>query len=42
MAQVAALIGRVLDAPTDDARLAAVRAEVRALCAQFPMYADRC
>jgi len=42
MAQVAALIGKVLDAPTDDAKLAAVRAEVRALCAQFPMYADRC
>ena len=42
MAQVAALIGKVLDAPTDDAKLAAVRAEVRALCARFPMYADRC
>ena len=41
MAQVAALIGRVLDAPADQASLAGVRAEVRALCARFPMYADR-
>jgi len=42
MAQVASLIGRVLDAPGDEAKLAAVRAEVKALCARFPMYADRC
>ncbi len=41
MAQVAALIGRVLDAPADQASLAGVRAEVKALCARFPMYADR-
>ena len=41
MAQVATLIGRVLDAPADDASLARVRAEVRELCARFPMYADR-
>jgi glycine hydroxymethyltransferase len=41
MATVAALIGRVLDAPTDDKVLAAVRGEVRELCAQFPMYQDR-
>ena len=41
MAQVAALVGRVLDAPADQASLAGVRAEVRALCARFPMYADR-
>jgi glycine hydroxymethyltransferase len=41
MAKVAALIGRVLDAPTDDAAVAKVRAEVRELCAGFPMYADR-
>jgi glycine hydroxymethyltransferase len=41
MAQVAALIGRVLDAPGDEASLARVRAEVRELCARFPMYADR-
>jgi glycine hydroxymethyltransferase len=41
MVQVAALIGRVLDAPADEASLARVRAEVKALCAAFPMYADR-
>jgi glycine hydroxymethyltransferase len=41
MAVVARLIGRVLDAPADEASLAAVRAEVKALCARFPMYADR-
>jgi glycine hydroxymethyltransferase len=41
MATVATLIGRALDAPADAASLAAVRAEVKALCARFPMYADR-
>jgi glycine hydroxymethyltransferase len=41
MVQVASLIGRVLDAPADEASLARVRAEVKALCASFPMYADR-
>ncbi len=41
MARVAALIGRVLDAPADEASLAKVRAEVKELCARFPMYADR-
>jgi glycine hydroxymethyltransferase len=41
MATVASLIGRALDAPADAASLAAVRADVRALCARFPMYADR-
>ncbi len=41
MARVAALIGRVLDAPADEASLARVRAEVKELCASFPMYADR-
>jgi glycine hydroxymethyltransferase len=41
MATVATLIGRVLDAPADAASLAAVRADVKALCARFPMYADR-
>jgi glycine hydroxymethyltransferase len=41
MVQVAALIGRVLDAPADQASLARVRAEVKELCARFPMYADR-
>jgi glycine hydroxymethyltransferase len=41
MTLVAALIGRVLDAPTDEAILAKVRGEVRDLCKQFPMYEDR-
>jgi glycine hydroxymethyltransferase len=41
METVAALIGRVLDAPADEKLLAAVRGEVRELCAQFPMYQDR-
>lgn len=41
MTKVAALIGRVLDAPGDEASVARVRAEVRELCAGFPMYADR-
>jgi glycine hydroxymethyltransferase len=41
MATVARLIGRALDAPADGATLAAVRAEVQALCARFPLYADR-
>jgi glycine hydroxymethyltransferase len=41
MTIVAALIGRVLDAPTDGAVLARVRGEVKELCAHFPMYADR-
>ena len=41
MVTVASLIGRVLDAPADEASLARVRAEVKELCASFPMYADR-
>ena len=41
MTTVAALIGRVLDAPADDAVLSRVREEVRDLCAHFPMYTDR-
>jgi glycine hydroxymethyltransferase len=41
MTLVAALIGRVLDAPTDEGSLAKVRAEVKDLCKQFPMYEDR-
>jgi glycine hydroxymethyltransferase len=41
MTLVARLIGRALDAPTDDAALAKVRAEVKELCEHFPMYADR-
>ncbi len=41
MALVARLIGRVLDAPGDEAALVRVRGEVRELCARFPMYQDR-
>jgi glycine hydroxymethyltransferase len=41
MSIVAAVIGRVLDAPTDEKVLAKVREEVRDLCAHFPMYQDR-
>jgi glycine hydroxymethyltransferase len=41
MATVASLIGRALDAPADAASLAAVRADVKVLCARFPMYTDR-
>jgi glycine hydroxymethyltransferase len=41
MTLVAALIGRVLDAPGDERVLAKVRGEVRDLCRQFPMYEDR-
>jgi glycine hydroxymethyltransferase len=41
MAIVASLIGRVLDAPGDEAVLARVRGEVKDLCAHFPMYQDR-
>jgi glycine hydroxymethyltransferase len=41
MTLVAALIGRVLDAPDDAASLSRVRGEVRELCAHFPMYVDR-
>ncbi len=39
MAQVARLIVRVLDAPSDEKVVAAVRGEVRELCRQFPLYA---
>jgi len=38
MARVAALIGRVLDAPGDEAVLSRVRGEVKELCREFPMY----
>jgi glycine hydroxymethyltransferase len=41
MTLVAALIGRVLDAPQDEKVLAKVRGEVKDLCSQFPMYEDR-
>jgi glycine hydroxymethyltransferase len=38
MSIVATLIGRVLDAPTDEAILTRVRGEVKDLCQHFPMY----
>ncbi len=38
MAEVARLIGQVLDAPADEGTLAKVRGEVKELCQQFPMY----
>jgi glycine hydroxymethyltransferase len=38
MDEIAALIGDVLDAPADSARLAAVRERVRDLCRRFPLY----
>jgi glycine hydroxymethyltransferase len=41
MGQVASLIGRVLDAPADDASLSRVRGEVRELTRRFPLYPDR-
>src|SRR5579875_569895 len=39
MARIAALIGRTLRGRGEEAEVAAVRAEVRALCAEFPPYA---
>src|SRR5512136_611632 len=41
MRQVAALIGRVLDAPADEASLARVKGEVHELTRRFPLYPDR-
>jgi glycine hydroxymethyltransferase len=38
MGQVAALIDRVITAPEDDRVIGAVRADVRALTARFPLY----
>jgi glycine hydroxymethyltransferase len=40
MQTIAGLIGRTLRARTDEAEVAAVRAEVAALCAAFPPYPD--
>jgi glycine hydroxymethyltransferase len=37
---IAGLITRVLAAPDDDALLAAVKADVEALCRKFPLYPD--
>jgi glycine hydroxymethyltransferase len=41
MRTVAALIGRVLDAPADEAALARVKGEVHELTRRFPLYPDR-
>jgi glycine hydroxymethyltransferase len=41
MRQIAAWIARVLERAGDEATLAAVCEEVRALCARFPLYATR-
>jgi glycine hydroxymethyltransferase len=41
MVQVASLIGRVLDAPADEASLSRVRGEVHELTRRFPLYPDR-
>jgi glycine/serine hydroxymethyltransferase len=38
MHEVAACIDRVLSAPGDDAVVAAVREDVRALAGRFPLY----
>jgi glycine hydroxymethyltransferase len=41
MAQIADFLARVLEAPDDEARLAAVRGEVEAFCRRFPLYPTR-
>jgi glycine hydroxymethyltransferase len=38
MADIASVIGRVIAAPEDEASLAAVKADVRALADRFPLY----
>ena len=38
MDRVASLFARALAAPDDAASLAAVKADVEALCAEFPLY----
>jgi glycine/serine hydroxymethyltransferase len=38
MAQIAALIARALRHRTDESELAAVKADVAALCGRFPAY----
>ena len=38
MDRIAALFARALAAPDDAAALAAVKADVEALCAEFPLY----
>jgi len=41
MGEIAALIERVLDQPSDEPELDRVRAEVEALCERFPLYPGR-
>jgi glycine/serine hydroxymethyltransferase len=41
MDEIAALIARVLDRPSDEEELAAVRRSVEALCRRFPLYPGR-
>jgi glycine hydroxymethyltransferase len=41
MRQIARWIGRVVSGATDEKALAAVRSEVRELCAQFPIYTNK-
>ncbi|MBM4384254.1 MAG: serine hydroxymethyltransferase [Deltaproteobacteria bacterium] len=41
MREIAGLVARVLDAPADEAVRTAVRADVLALCARFPLYPTR-
>jgi hypothetical protein len=40
MDRIAALFARALAAPDDAAVLSAVRADVEALCAEFPLYPE--
>jgi len=40
MVEIADLIARTLQGRDDDSVVAAVRADVNALCAQFPVYGD--
>ena len=40
MAQIGALIGEALTDPENDEHLAAVKAKVKELTAQYPLYAD--
>ncbi len=41
MTQIADFVARVLEAPADEARLAAVRREVESFCRRFPLYPAR-
>jgi glycine hydroxymethyltransferase len=41
MAEIAELIGRVLEHPGDVEQLDRIRADVEALCRRFPLYPDR-